>query len=180
MNEPKIKKGDFLYHVEHGLVKLQEILNEESGGKAVSCYALLPLKKTNSKTRYLVNVASLEKSGFHLLVSTEGAKAVLDYFKKGIVAAAPKSEISEESIPTSSKKKLWDFAQIILSVAFEDYDEKSREGRRYLERAAKGLIEELSYAFGESKKETLDRVKDSLGSKSMNKAILAMLVDVSV
>lgn len=175
VKKKKLQQGDLLYHAVHGLCRIQDVT--EGSNKGEVYYSLVPRDRTLMKVRFLLSSTDLEKSGFHGLVSLKEANEILEFLKARDGQRPDETESAEKvQISFAEDTTTWALARDIAASCREKWESRDQRKRQRIERSAKGLIEELSFVFHESKAETADRVKKQLGRRSsLNPAVLAAL-----
>ena len=179
MASDKIARGGLVYHAVHGLCRLERMIKQEqSGGKEVLCYSLVPKIAQRMKSRFIIAVADIKASGFHALVSPQGANDILQYLKAGDSAALP-ANVSPEIISTFVQpNQTWSLAQVLLSSSQDKFEAKDQRKRQMLQRSAKGLVGELAFVLNITVKETVARIRKSLGNAlKINPSVLIALDD---
>ena len=163
MTPPKIVEGNLLYHAVHGLCWVNGVMTQDQSGQKVPCYSLIPKVMNQMKTRFIIGVADIEGSGFHVIISPKEANKLLRYLKIGNGTVVPKNQT-------------WDLAQTILSCAYDKSKVKDQRKRQIVERSVKGLVGELAFVFNMTLKETAEKIQKQLGAISrINPLVLAAL-----
>ena len=150
----EIVQGDLLYHVVHGLCRVDGIGKENQSGREVLCYSLVPKMASKMKVRFAVSVVDLQASGFHAPVSLKEAHEILGYLRAGVLTAA------------TADDQAWVLAKAILSSSRDNLEFKDARKRQMLERSAKGLVGELAFVLKVTLKEMAASVQKSLGNAS--------------
>ncbi len=178
MISEEIARGGLLYHAVHGLCRLERMIKQEQSGKEVLCYSLVPKIAHRMKSRFIIAVSDIKASGFHALVSPEGANDILQYLKEGDSAALP-ADISPEIVSAFVQpNQTWSLAQVILSSSRDKFEAKDQRKRQMLQRSAKGLVGELAFVLNITVKETVAKIRKSLGNAlKINPSVLTALAD---
>ena len=181
MIQKKTVEGDLLYHAIHGLCRVDKIIKQKQSGQEVLSYSLVPKMANVMKVRFIITVAGLQASGFHVLVSLKEANKILDYLKTGKAAVIPAAvDPKTASYSFSEQSQAWDLAQAILSFSHDKFEAKDQRKRQRLELSAKGLVGELALVFRTTLKEAADIIQKNLGNPSkINPLVLTALAHTS-
>ena len=171
MIQEEIVQGDLLFHAVHGLCRVDEIARQKRSDSEVMSYSLVPKVASKSKERFIIAGSDMKISGFHVLITVKEANEILAYLQAGKINALP------PAIEAGSENEAWGLAQSLLSFSSEGMEVKDQRKRQKLERAARGLIRELSLVFEMTLKDTMARVRKSLGGSAprINTAVLSAL-----
>ncbi len=154
MIQKKIVRDDLLYHMVHGLCRVNQVTKESQSGREVLSYSLVPKMPTRMKVRFVISAVDMEASGFHSPVSPKKANEILEYLKAG------------NSTAVAEEDQTWNLAKTIFSSSHDSPEIKDTKKRQILERSAKGLVGELAFALKMTMKETATKVQKSLGDAS--------------
>lgn len=154
-------KNELLYHAVHGLCRVEKVNNPTAKS---ATYSLVPVKKTSMQSRFTINAADIDASGFHPVVSLDDARDILKYLSTGNSASVPENAAAKTGSSAAYQNKTWGLAQAIVS--YEKTEIKSRMKREVLERSAKGLVRELAIVFNTTIKDSASKIQKSLAKKS--------------
>lgn len=161
----KMKIGDWLYHPIHGVVRIQRITSEKKEGKTIARYTLIPQIESSMKVQYVISAEEVESSGFHAVISKKEAQKILDYLKEGEIEETPRALDFSQKIPLVEQNEPWTLVKILLCCVCSQPDARERRTRQELERAAKGLIQELAFVFDATTEETIAMVREAIEVK---------------
>jgi RNA polymerase-interacting CarD/CdnL/TRCF family regulator len=176
----KMKVGDWLYHPIHGVVRIQRITNEKRDAETVVRYTLIPQVETSMKVQYVISAEEVESSGFHAVISKKEAQKILDYLKEGELAETPRALDFSQKIPLVEQNEPWTLVKILLCCVCAQPDARERRTRQELERAAKGLVQELAFVFKTTTEETILMVREAIETKQeINPVVEHALVQIA-
>jgi hypothetical protein len=153
--------GDFLFHVIHGLCRVNEVSKSaDKEGKETVYYAVVPHVSRSGNQRFSFAANDLAVSGFHPPVSVDEAGKILKFLSKRHIV-----DITEESKRKAfhpDETLTWELAKSLLSCAHDAIAAKDQRRRRVLERSAKGLILEMAHVLQIPVREAIRQVRQSL------------------
>ena len=157
------QRGSLLFHSSHGPCHVRDIIKQTQSGKDLYYYSLESKQARFKRARFLIDADQVEISGFHPALSLKEAERILDYLKtsdpkdRKLGAGQPKLvlKLIQENAP-------WAFGRVVLIFSREKAGQGAKGKREMLTRAAKGLMNELSYALEIPEEEALVRMKKSL------------------
>lgn len=161
------KRGSLLFHSTHGLCRITDIIKKAQDGPAGYCYVLRSQEKMFRETRFVVEAARVETSGFHPTISANEANKILSYLRNPpkIRHASEKTQevdIHKTVMTLIEENAPWAFGKV-LSIYSQEKNGKGAKGKReMLSRAAKGLTRELSFALNSTQKEACDLLQKTL------------------
>ena len=157
------RRGSLLYHSSHGPCRITDIIKEIQSGKGQYYYSLESKQPNCRGARFLIDSDQVEASGFHLAISPKEANKILDYLKTSDLNNCGLGKEQSEVILNLIKKNTpWTFSRVILILSLEKDGKAARGKREMLDRAAKGLIRELSFALEIPEEEAFSRMSKSL------------------
>ena len=176
MKQRKISQGELLFHVVHGLCRVDRVNREKRAGKEVFVYELVPKVPNRMRMRFVIAAEDLEVSGFHSLVSAKDMEKILNYLKAGDLEAVPEGVGLRDEASFVQESQPWGLAQAILSLSRDNQKLKDQRKLQMLERSAKGLVGEMSCVLSVPLKKSAEMIKKSLGNPSkVNPQVLAAL-----
>ena len=177
MRQEEIVQGSLFYHAVHGLCRVTQLIKQKQSGKEVLYYSLEPKAANKMKARFIIAAADMEiSSGFHALVSLKEANKILEYLRAGDRTDVPSGMEPQTVSSAVQENQMWVSAREILAFSQDNSEAKDQRKRQKLERLVKGLVGELAIVFKVTLKETVARVRKSLGSASkINPGVLVAL-----
>jgi RNA polymerase-interacting CarD/CdnL/TRCF family regulator len=168
------QRGFLLFHSSHGPCRITDIIKQTESGGGQYYYSLESKQPRFKRARFLVDSDQVEASGFHLALSPKEANQILDYLKTSDPSNRGLGKEQSEMILGLIKKNTpWAFSRVILIFSLEKDGKAAKGKREMLDRAAKGLIRELSFALEIPEEEAFFRMKKSLKrSKKTNPWVL--------
>ncbi|MBI1977538.1 MAG: hypothetical protein HYS55_02175 [Candidatus Omnitrophica bacterium] len=160
------QRGFLLYHSSHGPCRITDIVKQTEAGKDRYYYSLESKQPRFRGARFLVDSDQVEASGFHPAISQKEAKQILDYLKSSDPINRGLGKKQSETILSLIKKNTpWAFSRVISIFSLEKGGKVAKGKREMLDRAAKGLIRELSFTLEIPEEEAFSRMKKSLKRK---------------
>ncbi len=157
------QRGFLLYHSTHGPCRITDIIKQPQSGKDQFYYSLESKLPNCRGARFLIDSDQVEASGFHLAISPKEANKILGYLKtRDLNNCGLGKEQSEVILGLIRENTPWTFSRVILIFSLEKDGKAAKGKREMLDRAAKGLIRELSFALEIPEEETFSRMKKSL------------------
>ncbi len=161
------QRGFLFYHSSHGPCRVKDIIKQTQSGKDQYYYSLESKQPRFRGARFLIDSDQVETSGFHPAISPKEANKILDYLK---TKDPSNRELGKEQsgmiLGLIRENTPWAFSRVVLIFSLEKDGKAAKGKREMLDRAAKGLIRELSFAFEISEEEALFRMKKSLERSS--------------
>src|SRR3989338_457831 len=168
------QRGFLLYHSSHGPCRITDIVKQTQSGKDQYYYSLESKQPRFKGAKFLVDSDQVEASGFHLAISQKEANEILDYLKTSDPSNHGLGKKQSEMILGLIRKNTpWAFSRVILIFSLEKDGKAAKGKREMLDRAAKGLIRELSFTLEIPEEEAFSRMKKSLKrSQKVNSWVL--------
>ena len=159
------QRGSLLYHSSHGPCRVRDIIKQTQSGKDQYYYSLESKQARFRGAKFLIDIDQVETSGFHPAISPKEANRILGYLKtsdpkdRQLGDKQPKVILGliQENAPMA-------FSRVVLIFSREKGGKAAKGKREMLDRAAKGLIRELSFALEIPEEEAFLRIKKSLQS----------------